>query len=56
MYLVATYSGYDRESKLREHIEKIDLTPYERKENNSGEVILVLTEDFIKQLEGGRRK
>lgn len=54
LYIVDTYSGYERESRLRKHIEGIDLTPYERK-GGSGEVILVLTEDFIKQLEGNRQ-
>jgi len=53
LYIVDTYSGYEREVRLRKHIEAIDLTPYERKES-SGEVILVLTEDYLKQLEGKR--
>ena len=52
LYLCQTYGGYENERKLRARITDLDLTPYERKETNSGEVILVLTDDFIRELEG----
>ncbi len=56
MYIVATYSGYEKETKMRSLFASIDLTPYERKENNVGETILVLTKDFISQLEGKKNR
>jgi hypothetical protein len=40
------HSGHSNESKLRAALSKIDLTPYERK--TTGEVLTVLTEDFMK--------
>lgn len=55
LYLCQTYGGYDSEKKLRAHLATLDLTPYERKENNTGEVILVLTDDFIRELEGKKK-
>lgn len=50
LYLCQTYGGYEREHKLRAKIQELDLTPYERKENNSNETILVLTKDFVREL------
>jgi hypothetical protein len=44
------YGGFQDESKLRFHLNQIDLTPYERKSTDSQEIILVLTEDYIKEL------
>ncbi len=55
LYFYQTFGGYERETKLREMIKNLDLTPYERKENGNGEVVLVSTEDYIKELEGKRR-
>jgi len=54
IYYCTTFGGYDTERKLREKINELDFTPYERKEAHNGEVILVLTEDYIKQIEGKR--
>lgn len=56
IYLCQTYGGYEHEHKLRAKIQEIDLTPYERKEAGNGEVILVLTEDFMRELQGKRTK
>ena len=36
--------------KLRGMIENMDLTPYERKTTVNQEIILVLTEDYVKEL------
>lgn len=52
IYYFQTFGGYEHETKLRNKLTELDLTPYERKENSSGEVILVSTEDFIRELEG----
>lgn len=56
LYLCQTYGGYEHETKLKAKFNEIDLTPYERKENNNGDVILVLTEDFMRELQGKRTK
>ena len=37
---------------LKKHLESMDLTPYDRKA--TGETILVLTEEYIKQLSGNK--
>lgn len=52
IYLCQTFGGYEHETKLRAKFQEIDLTPYERKEQANGEVILVLTEEFLRQLQG----
>lgn len=52
LYMVRTYGGYENETKLKKHLESIDLTPYDRKA--TGETILVLTEEYIKQLSGNK--
>lgn len=52
IYYCQTYGGYEHEHKLRAKIKELDLTPYERKEQGNGETILVLTEDFIRELQG----
>lgn len=49
IYLCQTYGGYEHENKLRTQITNLDFTPYERKEGNA-ETILVLTEDFLREL------
>lgn len=52
LYLYQTYGGHERDTKLRRLVQELDLTPYERKNTPGQEVILVLTEDYIKQLSG----
>ena len=52
MYLFDLYSGYDTEQKLRYSLSNLDFTPYERKLENRGESILVLTEDYTRALSG----
>lgn len=50
LYLYKTYGGFADERKLREHVQALDLTVYERKTTANQEMVLVLTEDYIKQL------
>lgn len=52
LYMFRTYGGHESESKLKNMINNLDLTPYDRK--TSGETILVSTEDYIKQLSGNK--
>ena len=52
MYFFDLYSGYETEQKFRTSLSNIDFTPYERKIGGSGEVVLVLTEDYTKALQG----
>jgi hypothetical protein len=54
MYLFQNYGGHERDTKLRKMLEEVDLMPYER-QSGSQEVILVLTEDYMKQLAGTGR-
>lgn len=54
MYLFQNYGGHERDIKLQKMLEEIDLMPYER-QSGSQEVILVLTEDYMKQLAGTGR-
>lgn len=49
LYYMQTYGGFENETRLRDHIEKLDLTVYERKTRGS-EMILVLTDDYVKEL------
>ena len=51
LYFFDLYSGYDSEQKLRTSLSKLEFTPYERKIVNN-DVILVLTEDYMKVLQG----
>jgi hypothetical protein len=51
LYFFDLYSGYDSEQKLRTSLSKLEFTPYERK-MASNDVILVLTEDYMKVLQG----
>jgi hypothetical protein len=46
------FGGFSNERKLREQLERVDLTPYEKKTSNQGEIILVLTEDYLKNVQG----
>lgn len=50
LYLYQTYGGFQDERKLRAHLDALDLTPYERKTTANQELILVLTEDYVKEL------
>ena len=53
MYLYDLFSGYDNEQKLRNAISSLDFTVYERKLGpSSGEVVLVLSQDYAKALQG----
>jgi len=47
------YGGHSTHDKLRKLMTDMDLTPYEKKTGNQ-EVVLVLTEDFVKQISGGK--
>ena len=50
LYLCKTYGGFSDERKLKEYVQALDLTVYERKTTTNQEMILVLTEEYIKQL------
>jgi hypothetical protein len=52
MYYFDLYSGYETEAKLRHSLTNLDFTPYERKLDGNGETFLVLTEDYMKVLQG----
>jgi hypothetical protein len=52
LYIVQNYGGHEHDHKLRSKLQEIDLTPYERRNTPGQEVILVLTEDYMKQLAG----
>lgn len=54
--LVQNYGGHETERKLKEKFVQLDLTPYERQSTPNQEVILVLTEDYVKQLSGTQRR
>lgn len=51
--IYTNYGGFSNDNKLREHLNKIDLTVYERKTTADQEMILVLTEDYVKKLNQG---
>jgi hypothetical protein len=51
LYIVQNYGGHEHDTKLRAKLQELDLTPYERRAGTQ-EVILVLTEDYMKQLAG----
>ena len=55
LYYFDLYSGYDTEQKLRAALSKLEFTPYERK-MVSNDVVLVLTEDYVKVLQGSSQK
>ena len=48
--IYTNYGGFPDEVRLRRHLEALDLTPYERKSTENQEIILVPTEDYIKEL------
>jgi hypothetical protein len=50
LYLFQNYGGFSNDSKLRNRIEALDLTPYERKTTLNQEIVLVDTEDYVKEL------
>lgn len=49
IYLYENYGGHLNNSKLRAHLNAIDLSAYERKTGEQ-DVVLVLTEDMIKAI------
>jgi hypothetical protein len=49
IYLFQNYGGHENDVKLKQHINALDFTPYERKTGNQ-DLILVLTEDYMKLL------
>lgn len=50
LYLFKTYGGYQDERKLKSQIQSMDLTVYERKTTPNQEMVLVLTDEYVKQL------
>lgn len=50
--IYTNYGGFSNETKLRQQLEGMDLTVYERKTSANQEMILVLTEDYVKKLSG----
>lgn len=50
VYLFHTYGGKPNESVLKKHLSLLDLTPYERKTTHDQDIILVSTEDYLKEL------
>ena len=49
IYLYENYGGHLNNSKLRAHLNNIDLSAYERKTGEQ-DVVLVLTEDMMKAI------
>lgn len=49
IYLYENYGGHLNNTKLRAHLNNIDLSAYERKTGEQ-DVVLVLTEDMMKAL------
>lgn len=45
------HGGFDSERRLRDHLQNLELVPYERKTTASSETILVLAEDYIRELQ-----
>ena len=48
--IMNTYGGSPDEVKVKRMIQDIDFTPYERKTTDNQEMILVLTDDYVKAL------
>ena len=44
------YGGFKDERKLREQLLHLDFTPYARQSTEDQEVILVLTDDYMRKL------
>lgn len=56
LHMVQAYGGTSPdEIKLKKIIASMDFTPYERKLTDDQEVILVLTEDYVKALTAKQR-
>ncbi|MFA6049793.1 MAG: hypothetical protein WC761_01230 [Candidatus Paceibacterota bacterium] len=49
IFLFENYGGHINNAKLRTHLAALDFTPYEKKTGGQ-EVVLVLTEEMMKQL------
>jgi len=52
--LFNTYGGSPDEVKLKKFIQNLDFTPYEQKTTVDQQMILVLTEDYVKALNNKR--
>lgn len=52
--LFNTYGGSPDEVKLKRFIQDLDFTPYEQKTTAEQQMILVLTEDYVKALNSKR--
>jgi hypothetical protein len=52
----AMYSGYQNEQRLVNHLLELDFTTYERTIEKQGEVILVLTSDYLDVLRASNRR
>lgn len=55
IYIFDTFGGHEKDVKLRKMISSLDFTVYERKLTDNQENVLVLTEDYVKQLQQRRR-
>ncbi len=55
LQIYTNFGGFSDERRLREHLEAVDLTVYERKTTQEQEMLLVLTEDYVKQLSGNKQ-
>jgi hypothetical protein len=55
LYLFETYGGHETDQKLRKMISSLEFTVYERKTTSNNENVLVLTEDYISELQNRRR-
>lgn len=49
--IYVNYGGFSNETKLRQQLNKLDLTVYERKTTLNQEMVLVLTEDYVNKLQ-----
>jgi hypothetical protein len=50
LQIYQNHGGFDSDRRLREHLEKLDFVAYERKTSNEQGSVLVLTEDYLKEL------
>lgn len=48
--ICTTYAGSPNENKIRNILNSLDFTPYERKLNDNQEIVLVTTEDYVAAL------
>jgi len=48
--LYTNYGGFQNEDKLRQKLVELDFTPYERTTTANNEIILVMTEDYMREL------